>query len=180
MKEYSENEVKIKALNWLLEVYNEGLDISTILDGDIQPVRDMFKPDEEPIVPDTSQRLSLIEKMILAEGTAYQADILKQISDLNKEAERVGKLHAEWELTKDYQKELSDEYIMIAELALRNAVRNILAGEIEVFIEDPKYNEAGGYLTVREANVGQVNEHDFWVGYIRALIAELETGVYYQ
>ena len=67
MKRYSDKDIEIVAYSWLLNRYRDRGVPKEILEGNLDEVSNLFLADPEPVVPDTSERLSLIENMILAE-----------------------------------------------------------------------------------------------------------------
>lgn len=178
--ELSDKEVELIALRWLLETYRREGVPTAILDGNLGEVSNLFQVDPEPIVPETSERLSLIEEMIVAEGTAMQAEVLKQIQELNEKTKEMEVLHKEWEKVIDHQIALQQEYQSVANTTIRSVVRDILNGEVEVWVEDIGYNEQNGFFTVRKADLGGIDPKEFWDGYIQAKIVEAETGVSHQ
>lgn len=180
MKKYTDKELEIVAYNWLLNRYREQGVPKEILEGNLEEVSNLFLADPEPSVPDTSERLSLIEQMILAEGTAMQADVLKQMQELNEKTKEMEALHKEWEKTIDEQLALQYEYQNTANTLIRSVVRDILNGEVEVWVDDYEYNDNHGYFTVQEADLKDADPKEFWDGYIQAKIVEAETGVTHQ
>ena len=177
MKKYTDKELEIVAYKWLLNRYREQGVPEEILEGNLEEVSNLFLADPEPAVPDTSERLSLIEQMILAEGTAMQADVLKQMQELNEKTKEMEALHKEWEKTIDEQLALQYEYQSTANTLIRDVVRDILNGEVEVWVDDYEYNDNHGYFTVQEADLKDADPKEFWDGYIQAKIVEAETGV---
>lgn len=180
MKKYTNKELEIVAYKWLLNRYREQGVPEEILEGNLEEVSNLFLADPEPSVPDTSERLSLIEQMILAEGTAMQADVLKQMQELNEKTKEMEALHKEWEKTIDEQLALQYEYQNTANTLIRSVVRDILNGEVEVWVDDYEYNDNHGYFTVQEADLKDADPKEFWDGYIQAKIVEAETGVTHQ
>lgn len=180
MKRYTGKEIEIIAYNWLLERYRRQGVPEEILEGNLEEVSNLFLADPEPVVPDTSERLSLIEDMILAEGTAMQADVLKQIQELNEKTKEMEALHSEWEKTIGEQLTLQYEYQSIANNTIRSLVRDICNKEVELWVEDYDYNENHGYFTTQEVNLEGIDPKEFWDGYIQAKIVEAETGISHQ
>lgn len=178
MLKYTENEVKLKALKWLLDKYRSGGFELDLLHNLSQEVFKLFPVDSEPVVPSVSERLNLIEQMIIAEGTALQPEILKKLQALTTETTKMEAAHAEWEKVSEEQIALQEEYCVVAHATINSVSRNILNGEIEVWRNDTNYNVAGGYFTVTDAELGNANPTEFWDGYIQAKITELETGLF--
>lgn len=178
MLKYTEKEVKLKALKWLLDKYRGGGLGLDLLQNLSQEVLKLFPTDPEPVVPNVSERLNLIEQMIIAEGTALQPEILKKLQALNAETTKMEALHAEWEKTHGEQVTMQEEYCVVAYTTISSVSRNIFNGELEVWRNDPDYNAAGGYFTVTDAELGNADPVEFWDGYIQAKITELETGLF--
>lgn len=180
MRKFSDGEVEIIALEWLLKTYRERGVPEDILVGNLEEVSNLFLADPEPVVPNASERLGLIEDMILAEGTAMQKDVLKHMQELNAKTKEMEALHNEWKSTIDEQLSLQNEYQNLANVIVRGVVRNIVEGNIAVWVEDVGYNDQNGFFTVREANLNDIDAEEFWCGYIQSLIADVETGISHQ
>lgn len=180
MKKYTGKELEIVVYRWLLERYRDRGVPKEILEENLDEVSNLFLADPEPTVPDTSERLGLIEEMILAEGTAMQADVLKQLQEMNEKTKEMEAIHKEWEKTIDEQLALQYEYQKTANILIRNVVRDILNGEVEVWVDDYEYNDNHGYFTVQEANLKDADPKEFWDGYIQAKIVEAEIGISHQ
>lgn len=180
MKKYTDEEVKLIAYNWLLKTYRESGVPKKVLEGDLEEVSSLFLADQEPKVPDASERLGIIEQMILSEGTAMQAEVLKQMRELNAKTAEMEALHREWEKVIGEQLVLQNWYQNLANTTIRSTVRDILNSEIMVWVEDVGYNDQNGFFTVREANLNDIDAEEFWCGYIQSLIVDIKTGISHQ
>lgn len=180
MKKYTDEEVKLIAYNWLLKTYRESGVPKKVLEGELEEVSSLFLADPEPKVPDASERLGIIEQMILSEGTAMQAEVLKQMRELNAKTAEMEALHREWEKVIGEQLVLQNWYQNLANTTIRSTVRDILNGEIMVWVEDVGYNDLNGFFTTRKVDLDGIDPEEFWCGYIQSLIVDIETGIYHQ
>ncbi len=180
MEKHTDEEVKLIAYNWLLKTYRERGVPKKVLEGDLVEVSNLFLADPEPKVPDASERLGLIEQMILEEGTALQAEVLKQMQELNAKTTEMEALHKEWEKVIGEQLALKNWYQNLANTTIRSIVRDILNGEIMVWIEDVGYNDQNGFFTTRKVDLEGIDPKEFWCGYIQSMIVDIETGISHQ
>lgn len=174
MKTYSKNDIKLMALEFVLDKLEKD-DVMELLSIDeINSLKAYFPTDPEPVIPNVNERLSLIEKMIMAEGTAMQKSILEEIAKLNDETGKQEKLHKEWEAVIDSQREIQNEYVVSMTSQIQSLSRNILEGVKEIWVEEPDYNEEGGFYTITPIDFGETDPKDFWLNYITSKIDELK------
>ncbi len=57
---------------------------------------------------------------------------------------------------------------------IQSLSRNILEGVKEIWVEEPDYNEEGGFYTITPIDFGETDPKDFWLNYITSKIDELK------